>query len=130
MKEDGYFINIPDYNIYRITPACNKKISRLLTFIHASYYLSGVPINMINFLIFVALKNVLFNSLKFSYVISKIIRAIKVISIVDFNRDFNKELKTSSEFKKHMFTLMKENSFSKCWKVYDYDCIVLLKEVN
>jgi len=63
---------------------------------------------------FITLKNALFNDLKSSRIINKIIRAIKVIFIIDFNKDFNKELKTLLEFKKRVFTLIKENSFNKC----------------
>ena len=60
------------------------------------------------------IKKRVINDLKFSYIISKIICITKIIFIVDFNKDFNKELKTLLGFKKRMFILIKENSFNKC----------------
>jgi len=123
-------MNISNYNIYRVTLIYNKKISRLLAFIYALYHLSGALIDTINFPVFIMLKGALFNGLKFSRTMSKIIRVIKIIFIVDFNRDFNKKLKILLKFKKRVFTLIKENLFNKCWKVYSRDCTVLLKEVN
>jgi len=93
---------------------CNEKINRSLTFTRMLYHLNNVLINTVNFLIFIILKNTLFNGLKSSYVMSKIIRVIKIIFIVDFNEDFNKKLKTLLKFKKRVFTLIKENLFNKC----------------
>jgi len=106
-------MNISDYNIYRVTLIRNEKISRSLTFIRTLYYLSGALINTVNFLVFVVLEGALFDDLKFLCVISKIIRVMKVIFIVNFNKDFNKESKILLGFKKRVFISIKENSFNK-----------------
>ena len=44
---------------------------------------------------------------------SKIMYVTKIIFIINFNKDFNKEPKISLKFKKRVFILMKENSFNK-----------------
>ena len=46
--------------------------------------------------------------------LNKIICVMKVIFIINFNKDFNEELKISLRFKKRVFTLIKKNSFNKC----------------